>query len=52
MTDRRKISKRRSLEEVKQKLYQAEASGNKFQIMVWKSVLNKLEEDKSRDSKK
>ena len=41
--DRRKISKKRNLEDIKQKLYQAQASGDRFQIMVWQAVLKKLE---------
>lgn len=49
MTDRRKVSKRRNIEDVKQKLYQAEASGNKFQIKVWKDILACLI---AQDSKK
>lgn len=40
--DRRTNNKKRSLEEVKQKLYQAQASGDKFQQKVWKAVLDKL----------
>lgn len=42
MTDRRKISKRRSLEEVKQHLYQAEAAGDKVRARMWKAVYEKL----------
>jgi hypothetical protein len=40
--DRRKISKRKNLEEVKQNLYQAEAAGDKVRARMWKSVLDKL----------
>lgn len=43
--DRRKVSKKRKLEEVYQNLYQAEQSGNKFQIKIWKDIINKLESD-------
>jgi hypothetical protein len=36
----------RKLEDVKQKLYQAQASGDRFQQMVWKAVLEKLMNEK------
>lgn len=51
--DRRKISKRRKLEEVYQNLTQAEASGDKFQIKIWKDVLKKLEslDDNNKNKK-
>ena len=40
--DRRKISKRRNLEEVKQNLYQAEAAGDKVRAKMWRAVIEKL----------
>jgi hypothetical protein len=43
--DRRKVSKKRKLEEVYQNLYQAEQSNNKFLIKIWKDIINKLESD-------
>ena len=35
------------LHEVRQRLYQAEAEGNKTQIAIWKAVLAKLEGKKT-----
>lgn len=40
---KRRNPKARNLEDVKQKLYQAQADGDRFQQMVWKAVLAKLE---------
>ena len=45
--DKRKTFKKRNLEDVKQRLYQAQASGDKFQIKVWTAVLKKLEDEKN-----
>jgi hypothetical protein len=43
--DRRKVSKKRKLEECYQNLYQAQAKNDKFQIKVWKDIINKLESE-------
>lgn len=47
MTDKpkRRNPNRRNLEDVKQKLYQAQASGDKFQQKIWAAVLAKLLSD-------
>lgn len=48
MTDKpkRRNPAARKLEDVKQKLYQAQASGDRFQVKIWTDVLKKLENDK------
>lgn len=45
--DRRKTIRKRNLEECYQNLYQAEAKGDRHQIMIWKAIIAKLESDKA-----
>ena len=48
-TDRRKVSKKRKLEDCYQNLYQAQAKGDKFQIKVWKDIISKIESDNAKN---
>lgn len=45
--DRNHVSKTRKLEEVFQRLYDAEAKGDAFQIKIWKAIIAKLESQES-----
>lgn len=46
--DRRKTHKKRNLDEVKQRLYQAQASGDKLQTRIWQAVLARLVADDAK----
>jgi hypothetical protein len=49
VANKKEFPKKRELEDCYQNLYQAEAKGDKHQIMIWKAIIAKLE---SRDDVK